>query len=383
MQIRYRIENKLLIWIRKIPVSHQTQVRLLFVVCWLLPIYSLKWFLRRLFIGKFASVTIPSDSRTRSLSFSLCGEGIGGQFSRYVTGRQMAEILNLRFVHCPLERNFHCPEIDWDDFLGFADLHQNSLAVADSIKTVYLPEFDLTTNRTLQLFLLKLITQGIYWQDHVHFVLSWWSWAPPEASPEFSTALFNPLRSNYRTKRLTDPLPVFRDQNKVRVAVIIRRGEIAQFRTSEIAEQRLVASWRWVETDWYLKVLQILYRQLGDADIECHIFSDVSDTHQLDPLLIFPGVTLHLKDEPRQPLLLFNAIVESDISVCGLTGICYAAGVLGNGTMILPRNDAQAVYFPRGERWIEIHGLTGGEQDRLYKALNVLKAQKCLRAQYI
>jgi hypothetical protein len=376
MRIRSNIESKLLTWIRKVPISEQAQARFLFVVCWLLPIYCAKWFLTSLFTSKSASTTRPADPRTRTLTFSLLGEGIGGQFTRYVTGRQVAQILDLTFVHCPFERNFHCPEIDWDEFLGFADLHQESFSTSNSVRTVNLPDFDLTTNRNLQLLLLKLITKKIHWQDHVHFVLSFWSWAPPEADPELAASLFSSLRSQYLAKRLTEPLPGFSEQSKVRVTVIVRRGEIVKWRESGDYDQKSTAKWRWVEIDWYLEVLQSMYTELGEANIECHVFSDVSDRSQLESLLIFPGMTLHTKDEPRQPLLLFNSIVESDVTVCGLTGICYAAGVLGTAIMIVPPNEALAVYFPDGERWIKVHGQTGGEHDRLDTALKSLKAQK-------
>jgi len=372
MHIRSSIENQLLTWIRKVPARQQSQARFLFVAGWLLPIYSAKWLLTSL----KRKPTNDCLSNSRTLTFSLCGEGIGGQFARYVTGRQVAQILDLTFVHCPFERNFHCPEIDWDSFLGFADLHPDNSGESDSIQIVHLPDFDLTTNRTLQLFLLKLITQKVCPQDNVRFVLTWWSWAPPEAVPEFATGLFRSLRSHYLARRSIDPLPLFREQSKVRVAMVVRRGEIAQFRSSKDAEERRVANWRWVELDWYLEVLHKLYTQLGAENIECHVFSDVSDRTQLEPLLRFPEMTLHTKEEPRQPLILFNAIVEADITVCGLTGICYAAGVLGNGTMIIPRNEALAVYFPTGERWIEIHGQRGREHDRLDKALKSSKVQK-------
>jgi hypothetical protein len=375
-RIRDSIENKFLAWIFSIPVSKYSKARFLFYVGWLMPIYGVRWLLASLFMGKSAFPKHPADPRTRTLTFSVQAEGFGGQFARYVTALKVAQILGLTYVHHPFERNFHCPDIDWDEFVGFAELHQESFSTCNSVRIVNLPYFDLTTNRHLQLFLLKLITQKIHWQDHVHFVLHPWSWIPPEADPEFATVLYSSLRSQYLSKRLTDPLPVFSEQGKMYVAVIIRRGEIADWRESGDTQSGRIANWRWVKIDWYLELLQSLYTKLGEENIECHVFSDVSDRKQLESLLIFPGIRLHTKDEPLQPLMLFNAIVESDVTVCGLTMICYAAGVLGNGTMIVPPNEAQAVYFPNGERWIEIHDSTSGGHDRLDTTLRGLKTKK-------
>lgn len=295
---------------------------------------------------------------------------------RYVTARQLARLLDLGFGYVPFERSFHRPDVDWEGFLGFGELAPVTDPNSLPARSMRLPEIDLTSNRWLQLALLRFITRRVPPRSSLRFVLSPFSSAPPEQDPEFAAALFAELRAHYWQRRRRDPVAVFARPGKVHVAVVVRRGELESFRASAGAAERRVSRWRWVELDWYVAVLARLHAELGAENVECHVFSDAKDPSSIAALRSFAGSVLHLDHEPRQPLELFHAIVEADVVVCGVTGICYAAGVLGEGLMVLPPNDAQAVHFPVGGRWFPFCHPGDGTHDELGAALRALRVRR-------
>ena len=315
--------------------------------------YKMPW-MSRFPVGRAPQAAEETSGDTgRYLAFTTAYEGIGGQFSRYVTAKHLARHLGLTYVHHPFLRIFHAPHLDWEEFLGLGrgQVLLPHLLQRPGLEVVELPFIDTRFHTELQFTLLEHIIRHTHKGDGKLFLLTPWSFAPPPDGSPFQRHVFEEFASLYWQARSLNPMPSPFRQGAVSFAVIVRRGELRGMKAAR-GRIRRMALRRWVDNDWYVRVLERLALVLGGA-LDIRVFSDADHPDELGELSRLRNVTLHLKGEsPHQPFQAFHAMTVADVLVCGLTGFCWPAGSLTKGIKIIPPRTHE-IYFPHGPTWHE------------------------------
>lgn len=293
-------------------------------------------------------------------------EGIGGQFCRYLSARIISRKFGVTFVHRPFEISFHGGGTDWETFLKFEPDPVSGIADAMAdCKRVQLPEFGDRKSTIVRNF-LTLIIRYAHPESNVVFVLPRFSAWPFDLDPDILKAEREYLMERYRRARQSIPQGSRFTGGKIRVAVVVRRGEIADMMASEDRFQRMRARDRWLEADWYVNVLKQIIGVLGEENLSIQVFSDEPERLNLGALsdLAPDGLDLLADDPVDQPLRMFHSLATAEIVVCGLTGCCFPAGLIGEGIKLRPAQPS-AIYFPELEDWVPVDERGGFDSEAL------------------
>jgi hypothetical protein len=316
--------------------------------------YRVPWWSRTLSSQAESRTLERPPENGRFLAFTTSGgEGIGGQFCRYLTAKHLSSRLGLTYAHHPFARNFHAPDLDWEAFLGAGECELPLAAVLHTpgLQVVELPFIDTRYHREAQLKVLEHLVHETHGGTNKLFLLTPWSFSPPEEGSDLQLRLARDFSAHYWRARACNPMLAPYRAGAIRVAAIVRRGELRGMRSSR-RRWRRVAAQRWVESAWYIRVLEKLSPLIGQsADIR--VFSDADRAEELPEFSGMRNVTLHLKGEsPDQPFQALHAMATADVLICGLTGFCWPGGMLSTGPKIIPPR-TEEIYFPRDQPWCE------------------------------
>lgn len=349
------VENFFLRLLEISPLPFQGGLRTLYVFFFQFPLFGLSW------AQNVLTWRQKSAGGERYLCYQFKGEGIGGQFCRFVTGKYLAKKFDLIMIYTPFEASFHATQCDWDLLLGFdaGEVQRHFDAERLGHETVIMAEINTQKASAPQMFFLSWLFRRNWGGRETRYILSPYSFTPPEVEdPAFCDELFQSLKEKYWERRKSVPVKdCFADStsdDSIRVSVIVRRGEIAKAKNSTSVRSRRMGSSRWVDIPWYLDMISLVRKSCCPHELDIHVFSDADDESEFEDLKKWQKLKIHLRDDdPEQPFTAFHSMVTADITICGLTGMCYAGGVLSEGLKIVPPNPREAIYFPTlSEGWI-------------------------------
>lgn len=273
--------------------------------------------------------------------------GIGHQFQNWLVGYLLANKYGLTFVHSPFCGNITEPQIDtpvqqWEKFLGFGRGFIVESQLLPDIERVVLPliRWDESTwdSVTCDHPIWKNIIKKRR-NDNVLFECAkdqfiGLGWKHLDAKT---------LQANYQHSRITWPMTTCFDQNKLNVAIHIRRGDV-----TEHGQYRI----RWVADYVYKKVMD----QINSAfsNVAFHVFSD--GTQQDLSEFIRDNTTIHSRSNIFNT---FHQMVSADIFMPGQSAFSVLAGHLCKGTLLarswspmwnnFPKNNHFAVVDQEGK----------------------------------
>jgi hypothetical protein len=274
--------------------------------------------------------------------------GIGDQIvacwsETYMLARQHG----LTFAHHPFLRSYHCPEVDWESFLGFGEGEAQAVELLrdNSLKKVYLPPLSLTSPQN-HLVLSRLINR-VYRQDNVVFHLG----TGVYLGSDLEQAEVMPLvyQHKYQAARRRSPIREAFDRRHLNVAVHIRRGDLA------LLKDGLGDQWekRWIDLSYYKNLLGDLLAAASMHRTQLHIFSD-GTADELEELAAVPNARLHLGEDPRQT---FHSMVRADVLVVSTSAFAICAGKISRGVKLAGKDFDSPLFrlfIPSSEDWIQV-----------------------------
>ncbi len=274
--------------------------------------------------------------------------GIGDQIlTCWSETYMLARTYGLTFAHHPFLRSYHCPDADWEAFLGFGEgeVQATELLRDKSLVKVYLPPLALTSPQN-HLILSRLINR-VYRQDNVVFHLGTGVYLGSDI--EQAEVMPSVYQHKYQAARRRSRVAETFDQRHLHVAVHIRRGDLA------LLKDALGEQWdkRWIDLSYYTNVLGDLLSALATYRTQVHIFSD-GTADELAELESFPNTRLHLGDDPIES---FHAMVIADVLVVSTSAFAICAGKICGGIKLAGKDfDSPQfrLFIPGGEDWIQI-----------------------------
>jgi hypothetical protein len=309
------------------------------------------------------------NGRNRYLLRVPSAAGIGDQIvTCWSETYMLARKHGLTFAHHPFRRSYHCPDVDWEAFLGFGEgeVQAAELLSDNRLMKVYLPPLSLTSPQD-HLILSRLINR-VYRQDNVVFHLGTGVYLGSDI--EQGEVMPSVYQHKYQAARSRSPMAETFDQCYVHVAVHIRRGDLA------LLKDDLGEEWnkRWIDLSYYANVLGDLLAALATHRTQVHIFSD-GTADELAELQSFPNTRLHLGDDPLES---FHAMVTADVLVVSTSAFAVCAGKICPGIKLAGKDfDSPQfrLFIPGSEDWIQI------EPDGHFSPDTDRRIGKLLRAQ--
>lgn len=242
--------------------------------------------------------------------------GIGHAFSEWNTGRIIARICGLQFVHISLPSG-------WNKFLA---LEGNNISLKEvlkipSIRIVRLPEFNYrTTDPCLE---IKNIISSYKPKYPTLFVLA-------DGQNLYQHHLFlNELKLCYFSSHSPSKILLemkYGNKRMLTVAVHIRRGDI------ELMRQKHHSNWkeRYLELTFFSDLLEVVRNSLPAYDMTFNIYSQGNEK-DFSSLLCFKDTNLFVNYDQYETM---NDKVFSDILVLSPSGFSFMAGLISNSFKI-------------------------------------------------
>jgi len=141
----------------------------------------------------------------------------------------------------------------------------------------------------------------------------------------------------YSKARLTQPLPLLFDSNKINIAVHIRRGDLLPGRQFSDLSSRMLPD------SWYLKILEAATENTLN-NIAIHIFSEGSNGQYHSEHGSPFSWKEHFKSRPFEVheyidsdfMGTFHHLLNADLLIGSKSGMSHLAGTLGNQIKIMP-----------------------------------------------
>ena len=269
--------------------------------------------------------------------------GVGHQFFNWLAGYLLANRYDLTFVHSPfLGGSPHMGYNDftdkrWEKFLGFGKGFITEEQLSPNIKRITLPRvaWDEATWNTV-------ICDHSAWRDTIEqhrdedilfecskdqFIALGWQYLD-----------INKLRENYWYARSLSPIMSNFDNDKVNIAVHIRRGDVTEKGRYKV---------RWVADCVYQNVMDQIRKVFLDTIF--HIYSDGAwrdlSKFQND------DVILHSQEDVFST---FHHMIIADVLVTGQSMFSALAGHLCDGVKLARAWSPHFSNFPIGQKFVEV-----------------------------
>lgn len=244
--------------------------------------------------------------------------GIGHQLCNWNAALIFASKYNLNFVHHPLISKLK--ESKWEEFLGFGEgeLLYEDVINKKSIKIVKLPRVRWNTNDTKGHFIVSEIINYAYPGSNILFYIA------NDQSVYDYTIVKDILRTKYWNNKKKNFLKCDFRQDKLNIAVHIRRGDILQMNKKDKNFQQ-----RWLDNTYFINIINTIKSQIYD-NIVIHIFSqgkiaDFSDFEKIG------NVVYHLDEDEYKT---FHNMILADILIVSPSSFSYFAGIISPGLKI-------------------------------------------------
>ena len=276
-------------------------------------------------------------------------EGVGGQVIKWCTAFLLAQRFGLRFVHHPFTSDAHCPDMDWEGFLGFGngELQFDEVRSERVQRIVGLPPFRIDEQGLFCCGRFRLRGEAVAKtvdslcgpETGIRLGPPTWAYDVTPAAPVLRMKYLAARRQLQGRPRLP--------AGQTAVAVHVRRGDVVK----TDADTKGPAAARWLSSGYYRNVLTALARMLGDSAVAYLVYTD-------DPQLPIPDFLPgkhEVRLRPNQGLrdeaaLDFDDMVNADILVMGASAFSYVAALVSTSVVIAPSPWCHRI--PQNDRWI-------------------------------
>ena len=294
-----------------------------------------KYFYKWIYIGywnqKFFSSPLQDKSNLFLTIVPNRGAGIGHQLANWNAGYWYSRYFDVNFAHSPFSSE------KWDRYLGFWECEINARdLIKQGYKKVTLPLFNENSDKDINL-VRKIINS--YSGKKVIFYLE----QDQPYTQQFGVMKDIGKKFNSSVMRVEDK-SIYSILN-FNIAVHVRRVVIIDGK--KIIEDKSAQDLRWLENDYYHKVLsQLLKESISTKPVAIYIFS----TGSADEFLEFKKYgEVHFCTEMNE-YETFLHLIKADLLVTSKSSFSYKAGLISSGIKISPRNFWH--HYPDQSDWI-------------------------------
>lgn len=296
--------------------------------------------------------------------------GIGHEFRLWLTGYNMADYYNLKFVHSPFigdhvepPENWikvgrvDVPVSEWEPFLNFGQGELQHTDLPNDIRVIDLPKITCHFPVDNQQF-SHIINKNKDNNEPILFKCPFNQFL----SMRWNIYRTNRFKNKYWSKRQEDPIDTSFANDCINVAVHIRR--------CDVTPQRYPT--RFVPNTYYKKIISQILDVYPDAQI--HVYSDAASTNEFPELTSLPNMIFHLRTDIFQT---FHSIVSADIYVTCVGSWTILTSFLSKGVKITKAWNAAWNNFPTDDQMIVPASKDGTfNTNRLMKGVEITNATK-------
>lgn len=277
--------------------------------------------------------------------------GIGHTLSEYNTGCVVAELLDVEFVHIPLQE-------PWETFLNFGVRRKNiSEVLALAPRILHLPlmskrtdEWDLTAFKNKCITLCK--------DKPVLIILGDGQNSYRQAFTSVS------LRNRYWSASNVSSRLDLRRPDKINVAVHVRRRNAADLKNPSVQDVNSPAyQSRYISSNYFLDLCRIVKMSFSPDILHFNVFSQGND-EEFKEFKDLGNVDIHLKTNPMET---FHNLALADILITSPSSFSFKAGMLCKGVKL-----ARVPWWheiPQDDEWIPVEDPPCEHQPSLIRQL--------------
>lgn len=319
-------------------VSQIHRIEVPLFLCWFVP----RFIWRKTVARRPSGTDWPNQSLLRYITYAQTSEGIGGLALRYVAAVALSRVFGITYLHKKFPPDFHHPELDFDEFLGFGEGERRFEDVPGlgRCKKIMLPVFRMAASSAgFEKKLLGSVFNDLYAENNLLFIPRNYSSVSPSGYHDVLEQIYAEMRQKYWDQRNRRPLPFPFTNNKIGVAVQIRRGEISRRHK------------QFMPNEWFLGVLETVVRHFGADALDIKIFSDAEDKSSLVCFYSKSNTTVSLSCEDKlQPYKAIHTMACSDIAICSNSCFSLLSARLSSGFRIIAATKEASC--EKNPRWI-------------------------------
>jgi len=292
--------------------------------------------------------------------------GIGHEFRLWLTGYNVADYYNLKFVHSPFIGNHveppenwmkvgrvDVPVCKWEPFLNFGEGELRRADLPKDIRVVDLPEIPCHTSVNHPRFTDTINKYGEL-NEEILFKCPFNQFL----AMRWNIYKNNRFKDKYWSRRQKDPIATSFINEGINVAVHVRR--------CDVTPQRYPG--RFVPTSYYKQVISQILSLYPNAQI--HIYSDASSVNEFPELISFPNTTFNIRTDIFET---FHSIVSADIYVTSVGSLTALTSFLSKGIKITKEWNASWNNFPDDPMIVPATANGDFNSDRLVKGIEFAK----------
>ncbi len=264
------------------------------------------------------------------------GAGIGHQMANWIAGYWFAEQFGLLFAHIPFS-NSRIPytESSWESFLGFGcgETEMKELVKEKGYRIVRLPMFEENTEQDL-----RVISEIIrsYTNKKVVFL------AEQDQFYGAQYGVMETIREKFHNAPVKREQLLYEKDEGVHIAVHIRRGDVTKNSSNPNIQMR------WLDTDYYRRVLEQLLERLAGKNPQIYVFSQ-GTKEEFERELPFSNVHYCLDMSAQNT---FWHLAQADILIISKSSFSYKPALLSSGIVIAPKHFWHG--YPVLDRWVVV-----------------------------
>lgn len=255
--------------------------------------------------------------------------GIGDQLASWITGYYYAGVFGVHYAY-----SFLYPK-KWNDFFGF---YRNEITVRElcskrGYKKVWLPHFD--ENNPNDIAWIKEIMESYNNKKTVFYL---------EVDQVYTeqTGVMEDIKKKFREAAARQGEKLIYDREKLNIALHIRRGDITEGQKTNNPS----LTFRWLNNDYYVSVLDKVLEMCRDKTVELYIFSQ-GKKEDFPELYKYRNINWCMD---MSATASFLHMVRADILITSKSSFSYNPALLSDGIKICPQNFWHS--YPDSRKWI-------------------------------
>ena len=262
------------------------------------------------------------------------GAGIGHQIANWIAGYWFAKQFGLLFAHISFsDSRIPYTKSSWEDFLGFGwgEVRMEELIKEKNYRIVRIPMFGESREQDMEM--IRSIIRS-YTNQRVVFL------AEQDQFYSDQYGVMEVIQKKFQNAPVEREKLLYEEEEGIHIAIHIRRGDVTE--NSSNPNIRM----RWLDTDYYARVLKLLLKKLEGGKFHVYIFSQgTKEEFQED--FSFPNVHYCLDMMAQNT---FWHLTQADILIISKSSFSYKPALLSSGIIIAPKHFWHG--YPELERWI-------------------------------
>lgn len=262
------------------------------------------------------------------------GAGIGHQMANWIAGYWFAKQFGLLFAHISFsDSRIPYTKSSWEDFLGFGwgEVRMEELIKEKNYRIVRIPMFG--ESKEQDMGMIRSIIRS-YTNQRVVFL------AEQDQFYSDQYGVMEVIQKKFQNAPVEREKLLYEEEEGIHIAIHIRRGDVTE--NSSNPNIRM----RWLDTDYYVRVLKLLLKKLEERKFQIYIFSQ-GTKEEFREDFSFPNVHYCLDMTAQNT---FWHLTQADILIISKSSFSYKPALLSSGIIIAPKHFWHG--YPELERWI-------------------------------